>query len=249
MTSVVVIKDATDAASPKAVRTTLVGSMMPAWTMSTYSPVAALNPLDECSSFNKVCTTTAPSMPAFCAICQQGTLIAALIASTPTCWSRLSSFKPSSFFEARRSAVPPPGTIPSSSAAFVAFSESLRRSLTSFTSTSLAPPTLMTATPPLSFARRSFSLSFSYSDVTTSTVSRMASQRDSMSALSPAPSRITVSSLVTVTVFAVPSWASCTSSSFPPISSEISSAPVSTARSPMIALRLSPKPGDLIAAT
>mmetsp|Transcript_19466 Transcript_19466/g.53472 ORF Transcript_19466/g.53472 Transcript_19466/m.53472 type:complete len:340 (+) Transcript_19466:663-1682(+) len=139
--------------------------------------------------------------------------------------------------------------MPSSSAAFVALSASFKRSLVSLTSTSLAPPTLMTATPPLSFASRSFILSFSYSEVEASMASRMVSQRSSICAFSPAPSSKTVSSLAMVTVLAVPSWLSCMSSSFSPTSSATSSAPVSTARSWRIALRLSPKPGAFTAAT
>mmetsp|Transcript_113922 Transcript_113922/g.322198 ORF Transcript_113922/g.322198 Transcript_113922/m.322198 type:complete len:213 (-) Transcript_113922:31-669(-) len=139
--------------------------------------------------------------------------------------------------------------MPSSSAALVAHKASLRRSLTSFTSTSLAPPTLMTATPPLNFASRSFILSFSYSEVLASMLSLIAPQRSSMSSTVPAPSRITVSSFVIVTVFAVPSCSTLTSSIFPPISSEITSVPVSTARSCKMALRLSPKPGAFTAAT
>mmetsp|Transcript_100418 Transcript_100418/g.292714 ORF Transcript_100418/g.292714 Transcript_100418/m.292714 type:complete len:204 (+) Transcript_100418:129-740(+) len=202
MASVVVINDATEAASAKAVRTTFVGSMMPALIMSTYSPVCALKPRDKSVPLSRVWTTTAPSAPAFCAICTHGCLRAALIASTPTCWSRLSSFRASSFRVAYRSAVPPPGTMPSSSAALVALSASLSLSLVSFTSTSLAPPTLITATPPLSFAKRSFILSFSYSEVEASIPSRICSQRSSICAFSPAPSNTTVSSLVIVTVFA-----------------------------------------------
>jgi hypothetical protein len=54
---------------------------------------------------------------------------------------------------------PPPGTMPSSTAARVAWSASSTRSLRSFTSTSVAPPTLITATPPASLARRSCSFS------------------------------------------------------------------------------------------
>lgn len=42
--SVVMSSEATEAASCKAVRTTLAGSITPAWTMSWYSPVAALKP-------------------------------------------------------------------------------------------------------------------------------------------------------------------------------------------------------------
>mmetsp|Transcript_24675 Transcript_24675/g.64430 ORF Transcript_24675/g.64430 Transcript_24675/m.64430 type:complete len:451 (-) Transcript_24675:82-1434(-) len=249
MTSVVVIREATEAASASAVRTTLVGSMMPASIMLTYSPVAALKPKVRVSSFNNVWTTTPLSAPAFCAICMQGCLMAALIASTPTCWSRFSSLRLSSFEDANSSAVPPPGTIPSSSAAFVAFNASFSLSLTSLTSTSLAPPTLMTATPPLSFASLSFILSFSYSDVEASIASRISSQRSDILALSPAPSSRIVSSLPIVTVLAVPSWDSWTSSSLPPVSSLMSSAPVRTAKSFMMALRLSPNPGAFMAAT
>ena len=51
--------------------------------------------------------------------------------------------RPSTALLARsRSAVPPPGTMPSSTAARVAFRASSTRSFFSFTSTSVAPPTL-----------------------------------------------------------------------------------------------------------
>mmetsp|Transcript_2999 Transcript_2999/g.7477 ORF Transcript_2999/g.7477 Transcript_2999/m.7477 type:complete len:201 (-) Transcript_2999:808-1410(-) len=139
--------------------------------------------------------------------------------------------------------------MPSSSAAFVAQSASLSLSFTSLTSTSEAPPTLMTATPPVSFARRSLSLSFSYSEVVSSMASRMDSQRSSMPALSPEASKSTVSSFVMVTVLTPPSWVSSTSSSLASNSSEKSSVPVSTAKSCMMALRLSPKPGAFTAQT
>mmetsp|Transcript_71100 Transcript_71100/g.169711 ORF Transcript_71100/g.169711 Transcript_71100/m.169711 type:complete len:290 (-) Transcript_71100:488-1357(-) len=139
--------------------------------------------------------------------------------------------------------------MPSSSAALVAFSASFRRSLVSFTSTSLAPPTLMTATPPLNLARRSFILSFSYSEVDASMPSLMLSHRSSILSFSPVPSRMTVLSLSMEMVLALPNWAKVASSSFPPSSSVISSAPVSTARSCRMAFRLSPKPGALMAAT
>mmetsp|Transcript_72380 Transcript_72380/g.156547 ORF Transcript_72380/g.156547 Transcript_72380/m.156547 type:complete len:320 (+) Transcript_72380:173-1132(+) len=249
MHSVVVIREATDAASARAVRTTFVGSMMPSLIMSTYWPVCALKPMLPSALSMIVRTTTWPSSPAFWAIWMQGCLSAALMASTPTCWSRLSSFRASSFLDARRSAVPPPGTMPSSRAAFVAQSASFRRSLVSFTSTSLAPPTLMTATPPESLASRSFILSFSYSEAEWSMESRMLSQRSLMAALSPAPSSMMVSSFVMVTVLQEPSWSRVMSSSLPPSSSLISSAPVRTARSLRIAFLLSPKPGDLRAHT
>ena len=60
---------------------------------------------------------------------------------------------------ARASGTPPPGTMPSSTAARVACSASSTRSLRSFTSTSVEPPTRITATPPASFASRSCSFS------------------------------------------------------------------------------------------
>ena len=63
----------------------------------------------------------------------------------------------SSPFEAYKRAVPPPGTIPSAMAALVAQRASLTLSLTSPTSTSLAPPTLMTPTPPFNLANLSSS--------------------------------------------------------------------------------------------
>lgn len=55
----------------------------------------------------------------------------------------------------------PPGTIPSSTAALVAFNASVTRSFFSLTSTSLLPPTLKTATPDVIFASRSCNFSFS----------------------------------------------------------------------------------------
>ena len=62
-------------------------------------------------------------------------------------------------FAARSSATPPPGTIPSSTAARVALSASSTRAFFSFISVSVAAPTLITATPPASFASRSWSFS------------------------------------------------------------------------------------------
>jgi hypothetical protein len=59
------------------------------------------------------------------------------------------------------SAAPPPGTMPSSTAANVAFLASSMRSLRSSSSASVAAPTLMTATPPASLAMRSLSFSVS----------------------------------------------------------------------------------------
>ena len=50
---------------------------------------------------------------------------------------------------------PPPGTIPSSTAALVALRASSILSFFSFSSVSVAAPTLITATPPASLASRS----------------------------------------------------------------------------------------------
>jgi hypothetical protein len=63
---------------------------------------------------------------------------------------------------------PPPGTIPSSTAALVEHKASSILSLISPTSTSEAPPTLIIPTPPLSLANLSFNFSASYSDVVVS---------------------------------------------------------------------------------
>jgi len=71
-----------------------------------------------------------------------------------------------SFLEAYNKAHPPPITIPSSVAALVAQRASLILSLTSPTSTSEAPPTLIIPTPPFNLANLSYNFSLSYSDVT-----------------------------------------------------------------------------------
>ena len=60
-----------------------------------------------------------------------------------------------------RSATPPPGTMPSSTAARVVERASSMRCFFSFSSTSVAAPTLITATPPASLASRSWSFSLS----------------------------------------------------------------------------------------
>ena len=73
------------------------------------------------------------------------------------CPSSLSSL--SSAGMARSSATPPPGTMPSSTAALVACIASSTRAFFSFISVSVAAPTLITATPPTSLASRSWSFS------------------------------------------------------------------------------------------
>jgi len=103
-------------------------------------------------------TTIEPSWPALVAIQRSGSSIALRMMLAPTAWSP-SSFRLSSALPARMSATPPPGTIPSSTAALVACIASSTRAFFSFISVSVAAPTLMTATPPTSFARRSWSFS------------------------------------------------------------------------------------------
>jgi len=95
--------------------------------------------------------------------------------------------------------VPPPATTPSSTAARVALRASSMRSFFSFISVSVAAPTLMTATPPESLARRSCSFSLSYSLVVVAIWARIWATRSLISWLSPAPSTMVVVSLVTFT--------------------------------------------------
>ena len=99
-------------------------------------------------------------------------------------------------------AVPPPATIPSSTAARVALSASSIRSFISFNSVSVAAPTLITATPPDNFAKRSWSFSRSNSDVVVSIWDLMTATRLAMASEFPAPSTITVLSFSTVTLAA-----------------------------------------------
>ena len=75
------------------------------------------------------------------------------------------------------SATPPPGTMPSSTAARVALSASSTRCFFSFSSVSVAAPTLITATPPASLASRSCSFSRSKSEVVVSIWARICSMR------------------------------------------------------------------------
>ena len=77
----------------------------------------------------------------------------------------MSPFKSANTLEAYNKAHPPPTTIPSSTAALVAFKASVILSLISLTSTSDAPPTLTIPTPPYNLANLSYNFSLSYSDV------------------------------------------------------------------------------------
>ena len=99
---------------------------------------------------------TAPSRPAFAAMWNNGATRAlrttfAPVLSSP---SKLSTYFATSL-EAWMYAEPPPHTIPSSTAALVAFKASSIRSFASFISVSVAAPTRITATPPASYASHS----------------------------------------------------------------------------------------------
>src|SRR5215213_5774215 len=101
---------------------------------------------------------TAPSLPAFCTIWRRGSSSARLTMVTPICSSTSPITLPSSSgskilnlssaFAARTSATPPPGTMPSSTAARVACIASSTRAFFSFNSVSVAAPTRMTSRPP-----------------------------------------------------------------------------------------------------
>src|SRR4029077_15466130 len=106
MASVVSIRLATEAAFCSAVRTTLVGSMMPAFSRSSYSSAAALKP-NEPFPERTLSRTMEPSAPAFFAIQRSGSSMARRTILTP---KRSSSGTPSlsSAPAARSRATPPP---------------------------------------------------------------------------------------------------------------------------------------------
>ncbi|SKS10091.1 Uncharacterised protein [Mycobacteroides abscessus subsp. abscessus] len=145
-------------------RVTFTGSMTPSAIRSPYSSVAALKPCPASSSATLL-TTTAPSSPALVAIQNSGADNAASNTSTPLASSPFSSARrPSSAERACTRALPPPATMPSSTAALAAETASSTRCLRSLRAVSVGAPTLITATPPASLARRSCSFSRSQSE-------------------------------------------------------------------------------------
>ena len=84
-------------------------------------------------------TTTAGEIPVLAMMDDAGWKRAWRTISTPRPISLVSASTASRSEAHRINAVPPPGTIPSSAAAFVALSASVTRSLRSLTSTSLPP--------------------------------------------------------------------------------------------------------------
>ena len=95
--------------------------------------------------------------------------------------------------------MPPPATTPSSIAARVAETASSMRCFFSLSSTSVAAPTLMTATPPASLARRSWSFSRSQSESVFSISALIWLIRPLTSSSVPPPSTMVVLSLVMMT--------------------------------------------------
>src|SRR6266851_3867323 len=138
-TSVVSISETMDAAFWRARRVTFAGSITPALTRSPNSPVSALKP--KFSSFDSRTrpTTIAPSCPAFWAIWRMGSSSARFTMFTPMASSSWSlSFSRAG--KQRRRAVPPPETMPSSTAARVACMASSTRAFFSFSSVSVDAP-------------------------------------------------------------------------------------------------------------
>src|SRR2546421_5568 len=135
--SVVSSNEAIDAACCSATRSTLVGSMIPACSISTYSLVSASKPRVIGTMALTLSTTTEPSSPAFSTIWRIGSSRARRTMLTPVL-SSPESLRLSRASDARSSATPPPGTIPSSTAARVALRASSTRAFFSFISVSLA---------------------------------------------------------------------------------------------------------------
>mmetsp|Transcript_25842 Transcript_25842/g.49082 ORF Transcript_25842/g.49082 Transcript_25842/m.49082 type:complete len:244 (+) Transcript_25842:667-1398(+) len=146
-----------------------------------------------------------------------------------------------------KSVQPPPITIPSSTAALVAFRASSTRSFFSLSSVSVWAPTWMTATPPERRATRSLSFSISYSASASSMRRRICFTRASTSTvLLPSPTMVHAS-LLMVTLAAVPSTSLPTLSSCRPTSSFTTVAPVRMAMSSRYCDLRSPKPGAFTA--
>ena len=105
-------------------------------------------------------TTTPPSTAEFSAICRVGADSARFRHCTPVRSSPSHCASSASTATMQRmSASPPPGTMPSATAALVAAIASSRASFFAFISDSDGAPTRITATPPASLARRSSSFS------------------------------------------------------------------------------------------
>ena len=155
---------AIEAAFCSAERVTMVGSMTPALIRSPYSPVVRVEALARLHAADLVDHDRALE-PGVLGDLAERLLERAADDLRARCASSASSRSLGSIAScAFSSATPPPGTMPSSSAARVACSASSTRCFFSFISVSVAAPTLTTATPPASFASRSWSFSRSKSE-------------------------------------------------------------------------------------
>jgi hypothetical protein len=243
---VVSSRPAIEPALATALRVTFTGSTMPALTRSTYCPVAAFRPSPHSAPRSRS-TTTYPSCPAFWAIQRSGSTSALVTMATPVASSPVRPRLPASVGTSWASATPPPGTMPSSTAALVDEMASSIRCRFSRSSGSVAAPTLITAIPPESRATRSLSFFLSHSLSAASISLRICSTRLATSSERPPPSTIVVVSLAMTTRRARPSCEIWVFSSLRPISSVITSPPVRIAMSSSIRLRRSPKPGAFTA--
>mmetsp|Transcript_32734 Transcript_32734/g.70782 ORF Transcript_32734/g.70782 Transcript_32734/m.70782 type:complete len:224 (-) Transcript_32734:840-1511(-) len=195
--------------------------------------------------------TTDPLVPAFSAMSLRGYPRARCTMSAPIFCSSLSraSLIAGTFAASLRRVQPPPMTMPSWTAALVAFRASSTLSFFSLSSVSVWAPTWTMATPPLSLATRSFSFSFSYS------ASAFSSSTLICLTLSPTgpsfvPSPTIVQcSLAKTTLAAFPRTSSPTLARFSPSSSFTTVPPVITAMSSRYWLLRSPKPGAFMATT
>ncbi len=175
-------------------------------------------------------------------------MIALRTTSTPVA-SSSATFSVSSTWRAFKRPTPPPGRMPSSTAARVAERASSTRCFFSLSSTSVEAPTFTTATPPTSLACLSWSFSRSKSEVVSSIWALICLILALISSSEPLPSTRVVLSLSEVTRRARPRSSTVTESSLRPTSSEITLPPVRIAISSSMALRLSPKPGALTPST
>ena len=191
--------------------------------------------------------TQPASAPEFSAKSLTGWCKAVFKISKPTFSSSFSASTLSKALAALSKVTPPPGTMPSSTAALVASTASLTRSWVSLSSISVAAPTLITATPPESLAKRSWSFSLSKSESVRSSSFLIEAIRAIMLDFCPLPPIIRQLSLSAQTFSARPQSSTVTLSSFRPVSSEITEPPVKIAMSSSIAFLRSPKPGALTA--
>ena len=138
--------------------------------------------------------------------------------------------------------------MPSSTAAFVADRASSIRSFFSFISTSVAAPTLMTATPPDSLPIRSCIFSLSKSEVEAAIWFLISVILSLIASEVPAPPTRMVFSLSITAWLTLPSISMLASASSIPRSEERTVPPVRIAISWSISFLLSPKPGAFTAA-